>query len=851
MTDTNGTNYNILIEPVHEGNEFLAAETLGACIGLDVTMAEKILRKAPIALFRNLPQPDLDFLRPHLDVMKDGGLNFRITRRNVDELPKVNWPGDTNPDLRLLFGDDEDEHIGGDEELAAELDGIDTNGHRKTDASGTDTAKIPPPAPGEATFDFSCPCCEAVFQIVKVGTADPQVTQIGPPRVNPLGPASEPAGRPTPAPLPAAAHYTTHHPEPTPELVESPMEVAAASAGGFQIHGNGRFGRRDESSLADDPMDAMGIESMGHSDDFGMAAPAEEIEEMEELDAAEVEVETDFAMDEPAAIAEAPATPGAYDDGVFRVLGEEVVDLVDPRLVDDASAAEMPAIADDFGIALAPAAPVAEVDVEAVDDLAELETMPEDGERINHLVKSLDGDDLDLAGEVEGIDEIEAVEEEDEDLEPWTGRARDYKDPELDKKQPTEDEDVISAEVVEDDDEEDELEPWTGRARDYKDPELAKPKPAVMESEDLVSAEIVEEEDEDSLEPWTGRARDYKDPALEQQKPAPVEDDDDGLEPWTGRARDYKDPALEQQKPAAKPAAASQKSAKQQPAVTSAKATPAKPAGTKPPKKATEPAPSLDFAEEDELPEPSAADLDLTDELPELDEEPVTKSKKKPSEKTGAVKPTTGKVSKKTSKVSGKKKKKKKKDSLRNTQRLKGLSDDELIGDEIDVDGEEDIAETIGIDFDNLPDLGDDDAEDDGLSLDGGELSLDDDDGELSLEDDVRPTDDISLDDELDGDVLDEPASGGGSDGGLDFGDVGAEAEATGSCTVFLNKIKPSDKQKAIDMIAEFGKMSKGEATKLSDRLVIPVVKNVSRTEADEILNKFKKAGLSGRIRDN
>ena len=66
---------------------------------------------------------------------------------------------------------------------------------------------------------------------------------------------------------------------------------------------------------------------------------------------------------------------------------------------------------------------------------------------------------------------------------------------------------------------------------------------------------------------------------------------------------------------------------------------------------------------------------------------------------------------------------------------------------------------------------------------------------------------------------------------------------------VFLSKISDKKKQgKAADLIAEVKGCSPQEAKELAGRLVIPLAKNVGKEQAEQILGKFKKMKIFGRM---
>ncbi|MBI4614531.1 MAG: hypothetical protein HY720_13045 [Planctomycetes bacterium] len=69
-----------------------------------------------------------------------------------------------------------------------------------------------------------------------------------------------------------------------------------------------------------------------------------------------------------------------------------------------------------------------------------------------------------------------------------------------------------------------------------------------------------------------------------------------------------------------------------------------------------------------------------------------------------------------------------------------------------------------------------------------------------------------------------------------------------GQYSVFLQKITSSQqKQAVVPILCELRGIDEDEAEELADRMIVPVVKGVSKEYADEILGQFKKIGVNGR----
>jgi hypothetical protein len=93
------------------------------------------------------------------------------------------------------------------------------------------------------------------------------------------------------------------------------------------------------------------------------------------------------------------------------------------------------------------------------------------------------------------------------------------------------------------------------------------------------------------------------------------------------------------------------------------------------------------------------------------------------------------------------------------------------------------------------------------------------------------------------------PKSKGSSRKSLSGKKKAKPAADDGEYSVFLSKIVSSDRRrKAVELLTDIKGISEGEAEKLTNKMIIPVVKGVSKDEAEDILDRFKKSKISGRI---
>lgn len=77
----------------------------------------------------------------------------------------------------------------------------------------------------------------------------------------------------------------------------------------------------------------------------------------------------------------------------------------------------------------------------------------------------------------------------------------------------------------------------------------------------------------------------------------------------------------------------------------------------------------------------------------------------------------------------------------------------------------------------------------------------------------------------------------------------GEGEEAEEEYNVFLSKIATKDKRAAaVKLLMQIRKISEDEAKELTSRMIIPVLKGVSKQKAEETLQKFKALGITGRI---
>ncbi len=95
----------------------------------------------------------------------------------------------------------------------------------------------------------------------------------------------------------------------------------------------------------------------------------------------------------------------------------------------------------------------------------------------------------------------------------------------------------------------------------------------------------------------------------------------------------------------------------------------------------------------------------------------------------------------------------------------------------------------------------------------------------------------------------DEEGAGGGANG-TSTGSGRRATEAGGGFSVFLAKIADEDRRKkAASLIAEIGKIPAEEAESLSKKMIIPVLRGVTKEEAEAAKAQFGKIGILARVK--
>jgi hypothetical protein len=163
--------FNIVIEAARDSKLAEATSGFAKTFTLEPKVAEQILKSAPIIFLSRLTKQDVRILKPKLMDLSNEGIEFRVTAKPQERIPKVNWP------IKPSFGTGE----GG--ALVTAVSFIWDNNA------------------------FVCPSCGETFVFRRVGKPKPSLVEA------PAAPAAKPAAAPA-KPAPAAARPAAPPPKP-------------------------------------------------------------------------------------------------------------------------------------------------------------------------------------------------------------------------------------------------------------------------------------------------------------------------------------------------------------------------------------------------------------------------------------------------------------------------------------------------------------------------------------------------------------------------------------------------------------------------------------------------------------
>jgi ribosomal protein L7/L12 len=177
--------FHVLVADVDKSRLDEAAEAFAGAFGLEPSVSQQIVKSTPIVFLASASKGEIKAITPRLIEVSKAGIEFRVTSRGVQKIPKVNWP------VRPQF------------------------------AFGTGLAD----GGRSANYNFEhnvfvCPCCGETFLFRRVGRP-------------PLGAAKPAAPAVAAAPHPAvapAAEVSDLTPEPQPAAVQAEAEMPAEPA---------------------------------------------------------------------------------------------------------------------------------------------------------------------------------------------------------------------------------------------------------------------------------------------------------------------------------------------------------------------------------------------------------------------------------------------------------------------------------------------------------------------------------------------------------------------------------------------------------------------------------------------
>jgi hypothetical protein len=333
--------YHIIVEDVAGNDTNAQAEAFANEFGLDAGLAGQILDSCPIVFLADAVKAEVKGLKPRLAELSNTGITFRVTTRDIESLPKVNWP------IRPQFA------VGG-----------------NTDTTGVG-------------FDWSnnafvCPCCGETFLFKRVG----QLHLAEAPTIDaPAAPAAPSTDFPE-APEQVDAVEAAIEPEPVVE--EAAVEEVVAEV--------------EPEVVEEAPVEIDDDLALDDEEPIELEAAVEEIEEDEEgLELAEVEVaEVDeigdaldaaLDFDEPDVI-EAEPLELADDEPIELEADVEELDLDDAVELEEADE-DMDFDADSFELDESDMdidedmevedIEIEEADLGSADDAIELEPMDDGG----------------------------------------------------------------------------------------------------------------------------------------------------------------------------------------------------------------------------------------------------------------------------------------------------------------------------------------------------------------------------------------------------------------------------------------------------------------------------------------
>ena len=110
-TPSDSGDFSLVIVEVDSAMTGEAAESLAEAFHLDPSVAQQVLKSAPIVFVRGLTKHEVKSITRKLIDLSKMGIEFRVTARSTGKLPKLNWPvrprftagGSGGPDVTPAF----------------------------------------------------------------------------------------------------------------------------------------------------------------------------------------------------------------------------------------------------------------------------------------------------------------------------------------------------------------------------------------------------------------------------------------------------------------------------------------------------------------------------------------------------------------------------------------------------------------------------------------------------------------------------------------------------------------------------------------------------------------------------
>ncbi|MCE9582401.1 MAG: hypothetical protein K8T20_07900 [Planctomycetes bacterium] len=246
--------FSIVIEAAKDARLADATSGFAKTFTLESKVAEQILKSAPIIFLSRLTKQDVRILKPKLMALSETGIEFRITARPQDRIPKVNWP------IKPTFG-------------AADGGSLVTAVSFIWDNNA-----------------FVCPACGETFVFRRVGKPKPAPAGVE---------AAAAAVAPAPAARPAAPSHSVQPARPAPAPAAKPAPAAPAKPAAKPAPAAKKGNDDDDLGTVDllDEVPTLDLDDVAPLDDVDSLEPIDDVSPLDDIEV--------IPVDEP------PAKPAA------------------------------------------------------------------------------------------------------------------------------------------------------------------------------------------------------------------------------------------------------------------------------------------------------------------------------------------------------------------------------------------------------------------------------------------------------------------------------------------------------------------------------------------------------------